>query len=117
MRIRPAALLAAFATFVGTRGHAAEPLRYSVDLGDRAGHVFAVALDVDSLSAKNDVFQFASTAPGTYQVMDIGRFVRSFEALDERGQPVATERMSTNQWRIADPRNVRRIRYSIVATR
>src|SRR4029078_12832964 len=30
---------------------------------------------------------------------------------------VATERISTNQWRIADPRNVRRIRYSIVATR
>jgi predicted metalloprotease with PDZ domain len=35
--------------------------------------------------------------------MDIGRFVRSFEALDERGQPVATERISTNQWRIAGP--------------
>jgi len=107
----------AVTALAATRAGAAEPLRYSVDLGDRASHVFAVALDVDSLSAKNDVFQFASTAPGTYQVMDIGRFVRSFEALDERGQPVATERISTNQWRIADPRNVRRIRYSIVATR
>jgi predicted metalloprotease with PDZ domain len=109
-----AAVLIALAA---SRADAAEPLRYSVDLGDRTGHVFAVTLDVDSLSPKNDVFQFASTAPGTYQVMDIGRYVRSFEALDRKGQPIATDHISTNQWRIAEPRRVRTIRYSVVATR
>ena len=117
MRIRVSFRLAALAALAATTARAAEPLRYSVDLSDHARHLFAVTLDVDSLSAKNNVFQFASTAPGTYQVMDIGRFVRSFEALDARGQAVATEQISTNQWRITEPRNVRRIRYSIVATR
>ena len=117
MRFRVSCSLAALAVLLASPARAVEPLRYSVDLGDRSGHVFQVTLDVDSLSAKSDVFQFASTAPGTYQVMDIGRFVRSFEALDRRGQPVSTEQISTNQWRIANPRAVRRIRYSIIATR
>ena len=117
MKNRTFRLVATVALLSASRVHAAVPLRYSVDLGDRAGHVFAVTLDVDSLTAKNDVFQFASTAPGTYQVMDIGRFVRSFEALDRKGQSLATEHISTNQWRIREPRRVRKIRYSIVATR
>ena len=37
------------------------------------------------LTAENAVYQFASTAPGTYQVMNIGRFVKSFDAFDGRG--------------------------------
>jgi len=52
------------------------PVRYPVDLNDRADSVFKITLRVDSLPAASGVFQFASTAPGTYQVMDIGRYVR-----------------------------------------
>ena len=96
---------------------AATPLRYSVDLGDRTGHRFAVTLDVDSLPKSATVFNFASTAPGTYEVMDIGRFVAGFEAVDKKGSVISTERVSTNQWRIADPAAVRRIRYTVMATR
>lgn len=95
----------------------AQPLRYTVDLSDHATHTFAVTLAVDSLPARSTIYQFAATAPGTYQVMDVGRFVRSFEALDRAGKPIAVEHVTTNQWRIADPRRVRTIRYRIAATR
>jgi predicted metalloprotease with PDZ domain len=96
---------------------AAQPLRYTVDLTDRTQHAFAVSLAVDSLPAASAVYQFASTAPGTYQVMDVGRFVRRFEALDRTGKTIGVERVSTNQWRIAEPGRVRTIRYVIGATR
>jgi predicted metalloprotease with PDZ domain len=116
MRLRPlAALLLLLAAPA-----AAQPLRYTVDLADRVGHTFGVTLDVDSLpsaATAGGIFQFAATAPGTYQVMNVGRFVRRFEALDAAGRPIAAERVSTNQWRVADPRRVRRIRYTIKATR
>jgi predicted metalloprotease with PDZ domain len=68
---------------------------------------------VDSLIAGDTLFQFAATAPGTYQTMDIGRFVRDFTAVDARGRVVPTKRASTNQWRITAPRQVREIRYRV----
>jgi predicted metalloprotease with PDZ domain len=96
---------------------AQEPsLRYTVDLNRRADDLFRVTLSVKGLTPENAVYQFASTAPGTYQVMDIGRFVRSFEALDARGQPVPAERISVNQWRLADAPRVRTLRYTIAET-
>ena len=99
-------------------GAAAPPaplLRYTVDLNDRADSVFKVTLRVDSLPAAG-VFQFASTAPGTYQVMDIGRYVRRFRAFDAAGRELETARLNTNQWRVDAPARVRAIRYEIRET-
>jgi hypothetical protein len=90
-------------------GAAAPPaplLRYTVDLNDRADSVFKVTLRVDSLPAAG-VFQFASTAPGTYQVMDIGRYVRRFQAFDAAGRELETARLNTNQWRSTRPPGAR----------
>jgi predicted metalloprotease with PDZ domain len=42
--------------------------------------------------------------------------VRSFEALDADGKPVPAERVSVNQWRLADAPKVRTIRYSVAET-
>ncbi len=93
----------------------APQLRYTVNLNDRADSVFKVTLRVDSLPPAG-VFQFASTAPGTYQVMDIGRFVRRFRAFDAAGREIETARLGLNQWRIGAPGRVRTIRYEIRET-
>src|SRR5476649_1264295 len=97
--------------------NAQQPLRYSVDLSDTVHHVFSVTLQVPTLGARNSVFEFAATAPGTYETMDIGRFVRDFTATDAAGTPVATERIGTNEWRVAQPERVRQIRYGVIGTR
>ncbi len=68
---------------------AQEPaLTYRVDLNDRAEDLFNVRLEVSGLTEENAVYQFASTAPGTYQVMDIGRYVRDFQVFDDRGEEI-----------------------------
>ena len=106
------------ALFIATGAHASAPapLRYTVNLNDRADTLFKVSLRVDRLTTANAIFQFAATAPGTYQVMDIGRFVRSFHAFDAAGKEIATERVSTNQWRLSAPTRVREIRYAMAPT-
>lgn len=91
-------------------------LRYSIDLNDRAGDTFKVILEVDKLSEENSVYQFASTAPGTYQVMNIGRFVTDFKAFDKKGREISTKNISVNQWKIDTPKKVKTISYSIVET-
>jgi predicted metalloprotease with PDZ domain len=109
--------LFALLALLPAEARAAPPvLTYRIDLTRRADDQFRVSLSVSGLTAVNAIYQFASTAPGTYQVMDIGRYVREFEALDARGRPVPTERVSVNQWRLSDPGRVRTIRYRIAET-
>jgi len=70
-----------------------------------------VKLSVNDLKSENAIYQFAATAPGTYQVMDVGRFVRDFKALDAQGNALKTERLSTNQWKIHKVERAREISY------
>ncbi|GAB4029772.1 M61 family metallopeptidase [Spirosoma gilvum] len=92
------------------------PLRYEVNLNDRTDDQFKVTLHVNGLTEGNAVYQFASTAPGTYQVMDIGRYVRSFKAFDAKGRELKTQQVSTNQWKLDNPAQVRTVQYSIAET-
>src|SRR6476619_7757196 len=69
-------------------------LAYSIDLNRRADDLFHVTLRVTGLGPDNAIYQFASTAPGTYQVMDIGRYVKAFVAYDAQGRRVPVEQVS-----------------------
>jgi predicted metalloprotease with PDZ domain len=92
------------------------PIGYAIDVTDRDDDQFSVTAWVSDLTPDNAVYQFAATAPGTYQVMDIGRFVRSFEAFDAAGRPVPVERVSVNQWKLGDAPRVRTLRYTVAET-
>lgn len=105
------AAIAGFAAPIG-----AQTLTYRVDLTDRSEDLFRVRLEVEGLTVENAILQFASTAPGTYQVMDIGRFVRELEVLDGDGQPIEVEQIGVNQWRISDPEAARTVEYAIAET-
>ena len=86
---------------------------FEVNLNDRSGDTFKVSLHPDHLTGADTIFQFASTAPGTYQVMDIGRFVGDFKAFDRSGDEIPTHRGSTNQWSISQPDRVEKITYTM----
>lgn len=115
-----AVVLSAIAILLGASNSALqaqdETLTYTLDLNERADDLFYVRLTVSDLGPENAIIQFASTAPGTYQVMDIGRFVRDFRAYAADRSEVPAERISTNQWRLVEPERVREIRYSIAET-
>ena len=90
--------------------------KFIVDLNNRSDDLFKVTVYPEKLSDENDIFQFAATAPGTYETMDIGRYVRLFKAYDKNGDEVETEQVSTNQWELDDPENVYKIYYEIAET-
>ncbi|MGE5438316.1 MAG: peptidase [Bacteroidota bacterium] len=75
-----------------------------------------VTLVPQKLSAENNVYQFAATAPGSYQTMDMGRFVKQFRAFDASGGEITTTHSSLNQWSISDPGKVRKIEYVMTTT-
>ena len=94
---------------------ASREILYVVDVSDRSDDVFRVTMSVE-LDPENEFYQFASTAPGTYQVMDIGRYVRSFQAFDAAGRLVPSEQISTNRWAFENPDDVSVVRYEIAET-
>ncbi len=124
MHARFAPMLLPVALALAAVGHAkadsvpAAPaaLSYSIDLNRRADDLFHVTLRVSGLGPGNAVYQFASTAPGTYQVMNIGRYVKTFEAFDARGRRVPVKRLAVNQWRLSEPARVRTIRFAVSET-
>ncbi|MEO9965786.1 MAG: peptidase [Reichenbachiella sp.] len=91
-------------------------LNYSVNLNDRTSDEFKVTLNVKGLSEDNDIYQFAATAPGTYQTMNIGRYVRSFKAYDKKGREVATEKLGENQYKLSTPKKITKLEYTIAET-
>lgn len=107
LRILPVLLFAA---------PAAAQLHYTVDLNDPATHTATVTLRVDSLARRDSIFQFAATAPGTYQTMNIGRFVRGLRVTDARGRPVPARQVSTNAWVIGEPSRVRQVTWQVLDT-
>ncbi len=90
--------------------------KFFVNLNDRADNLFKVTLVPDRLTDENKIFQFAATAPGTYQTMDIGRYVRSFKAFDAAGAEISANQISTDQWKIDEPSRAAKIIYTIAET-
>jgi len=90
--------------------------KFYINLNDRSTNIFTVTLLPDKLTDKNNIYQFAATAPGTYQTMDIGRYVKSFTAYDENGNEVKTSHISVNQWQLDTPDKIKKIVYRIADT-
>ncbi|HNO91468.1 MAG TPA: peptidase, partial [bacterium] len=110
-------ILSAIASIIITAGSVLAgdklDLRYDVDLTKIEKDSFFVTLHVKGIQNDTTVFQFASTAPGTYQVMDIGRFVGGFTAYDEKGRVLPVIHRSVNQYVIAGAKKLHTIRYQV----
>ena len=91
-------------------------MKYEIDVLQNLD-TFQVSLDIEESIARDaEVFQFAATAPGTYQTMNIGRFVSNFKAYDKKGNRLDVAHESVNQFSIAKPHKISKITYSVAET-
>ncbi len=90
--------------------------KFYLDLNDRSRMFSKLHLCLRNFLMKTDIYQFASTAPGTYERMDLGRFVTSFKAYDKSGNEIETKHESIDQWSISNPEKVAKIVYDIEDT-
>jgi len=89
---------------------------YTLDVTQNTD-TFYVELQIpEKLDKDANIYQFAATAPGTYQTMNIGRFVSDFKAFDKKGRLLDVTRKSVNQFEISKPKKVRKITYSVAET-
>ncbi|NQX81431.1 MAG: peptidase [Flavobacteriaceae bacterium] len=89
---------------------------FDINLLDLSNDTFKVKVKTPQLSATNNIFQFASTAPGTYQIMNIGKYVTKFAAYDKNNTEIPTTKQGLNQYVISTPAKVDYIEYNISET-
>jgi predicted metalloprotease with PDZ domain len=97
-------------------GGSTAQVSYNVNVTNYEDDLFHVTVDVDGLSMENDIYNLPATVPGTYSNLNFGRFVKSFKAYDENGNELHTEKISTNQWRIANADKLAILDYDIEDT-
>lgn len=92
------------------------PVSYEIDASQNL-NTFYIQLNLDKkLKRTSSVFQFAATAPGTYQTMNIGRFIHELKAFDKKGRELSVLHPSVNQFTIDKPHKVRSITYKVAET-
>ncbi len=89
---------------------------YEIDVTQNLD-TFYVSLDIEGkLNKTATTYQFASTAPGTYQTMNIGRYVSNFKAFDKKGKEIVVSKESVNQYKIESPQKLKKVTYQIAET-
>ncbi len=75
--------------------------QYRVDINNVQEDRLFVELTVPtSIGEKDRIFQFPKIIPGTYEILNYGRFVSSLKAFDKKGTEFGVERIDENTWEI-----------------
>ncbi len=85
--------------------------KYRIDMTRFDVDSFFITLDVKGLTGDSAVYQFAVTAPGTYSILDAGRFIGGFSAYDTCGKPLSVVRRNENRFVIWHASRLARITY------
>lgn len=88
-------------------------VRYFMDLNDVTDDLLLVSVEFPPLTAADSIVIFPASAPGTYDQLDFGRFVRAFTAYDKNNKIVGSQKSSVNTYRLLSPEKVARIEYAL----
>ena len=84
-----------------------------IDLRDRSDDLFRVNMDIPQPPPEEALFQMAAMVPGTYRLVNWGRFVTSFQAFDAAGSEIPVNKQGANTWEITEPSKLARLSYSV----
>ncbi|WP_421896264.1 peptidase [Marinoscillum sp.] len=91
-------------------------MTYDIDISQNLDTFFVTLSPASALDKSANIYQFAATAPGTYQTMNMGRYVSSFQAYDKKGKELRVIRKSVNQFEINKPHKLTKITYRVAET-
>ncbi|MEP0368083.1 MAG: peptidase [Cyclobacteriaceae bacterium] len=89
---------------------------YDIDVTQNLDTFYVSLTPEVKIDKTSNIYQFAATAPGTYQTMNIGRFISDFKAFNWLGMEIDVERVSVNQFKIDKPHKVKKITYKVAET-
>ncbi|NTW49366.1 MAG: M61 family metallopeptidase, partial [Chlorobiales bacterium] len=87
---------------------------YTVDATSPASGIFTVSLVPEKLPLSGDaLFCIPSWAPGAYQFVEYGNYVRSLEAYSHDGERLTVIKLTTGTWKIPNSERLSKIVYTV----
>ncbi|MFY7787782.1 MAG: peptidase M61 [Thermoflexibacteraceae bacterium] len=93
--------------------------QYFIDLNKVKEDLLTVELLVPQAQLKDKeevLFYIPKIVPGTYSIYDFGRFVKNFQAQDEKGGSLSALKIDDNTWRIIGAKKLYKITYQVEDT-
>lgn len=90
-----------------------QKMNYRVDLTACQNDQLTVTLNTEYKGRDTAFFNFPMTVPGTYAVLDYGRFVSQLQAFDSKGKPLKVKKKGNNSFLILPGVDVAKIQYVV----
>lgn len=94
-------------------GAFSQKMSYQVDLNNCVKDQLAVTLNTAYKGKDTAVFNFPMTVPGTYAVLDYGRFITQFKAFDSEGKGLKVKKKGNNSFVIVPGKDVAKVQYLV----
>lgn len=90
--------------------------RFSVDLTKCVKDKLFVELITPEIKTETVVYRLPKIVPGTYEVLNFGRFVSNLKAFDSLGNEMQIEKLDINSWKILSASGLKNISYEVEDT-
>jgi predicted metalloprotease with PDZ domain len=90
-----------------------QKMNYQVDLNNCVKDQLTVTLNTAYHGKDTAVFNFPMTVPGTYAVLDYGRFITQFKAFDSAGKVLKVKKKGNNSFTIVPGKDVAKVQYVV----
>lgn len=87
--------------------------QYRINLDKIAGDELLVELNFIGDLTDTSYFYLPKIVPGIYDVLDYGKFVSSFDAIDTKGENLKVNRIDNNSWEIIGTKDLFTIKYVV----
>lgn len=87
--------------------------QYFVDLADVKEPVLDIELITPKIDESTTMFRMPEMIPGTYRILDFGRYVSDLNAFDASGNELPVTRIDTNSWQIDNANNLYKMTYIV----
>lgn len=102
-----------FLAFVASSFAFGQKMDYKVDLKNCKKDRVAVELNTTYKGKDTAKFNFPMTVPGTYAVLDYGRYITAFKAFDSAGKALKVKKKGNNTFLIYPGKDVAKIQYLV----
>ncbi|CAN5475477.1 peptidase M61 [soil metagenome] len=87
--------------------------QFSVDLTKCSNDKLLIELIAPDIAIEQTVYRLPKIVPGTYEILNFGRFVSNFKAMDESGKELVVEKLDVNSWKINQSNKLFKISYEV----
>ena len=102
-----------FCLFCFSELSAQDSYHFAVDLNACKNDQLTVELQVNGISKNEVVYRIPKIVPGTYEILNYGKYISEFVALDSNGIELNAEQLDKNSWKITQAKKLNKITYKV----